>query len=320
MKPVSIAIITNPYSRRNLLLKNKHLRKIAQDTNVPYYEPNTLEAMETLLQTLGSEKTQLLVINGGDGTLTTIITMIRNNNMFVEEPIFALLRGGTTNLIFHDVGLKKSSVRVLRKLFKTLSHEAMSPEHIVTRQVIKLHDGHNTTPHYGFFFGAASIPRIIQATLDKKKPSPIRQAIILMHTIWKIGNRSKKIKNDPILHPNNITYKVAENNKQNASVVFIIATTLKQLLRIKPMETNNYINILMLTYPYQRLWYKLLVLLKDKHIIKQDDIRSYATQNISIAMDAPWCLDGYLFDAQSNNPIRLETSTAVKFLVQCKNE
>ncbi|NCP03944.1 MAG: diacylglycerol kinase, partial [Deltaproteobacteria bacterium] len=46
----------------------------------------------------------LLIINGGDGTVQAVLTLLYTRKIFDQPPLLALLRAGTTSMLARDVG------------------------------------------------------------------------------------------------------------------------------------------------------------------------------------------------------------------------
>lgn len=99
-----IAVIANQRSHRSgggRPAGNVHLK---QDPNLLYAAPDTREEMVDTIQSLVREKIDLLVINGGDGTVRDVMSAAAA--LFgARMPPIGLLPSGKTNALANDLGL-----------------------------------------------------------------------------------------------------------------------------------------------------------------------------------------------------------------------
>jgi diacylglycerol kinase family enzyme len=80
------------------------------------------KAIRSALQELAAGTPDVLVISGGDGTISAVATALRREQLFKSEPILALLRGGSTNLIQSNIGLSGRPIETLKRLLQVCDH------------------------------------------------------------------------------------------------------------------------------------------------------------------------------------------------------
>ena len=163
-----MGILNNPLSGGN----RKGLKEIreaasAAQPEVLQREVQTPEDVTETLADFARQEVNIVVVNGGDGTVQAALTAIFNHHFFETKPTLAVLpSAGTTSMIAGDVGLKGSRMGALQKLFnwvRTNNNRAI----MIQRPVLKVQVPSLKTPIYGMFFGAAVIYQATHFCLQK---------------------------------------------------------------------------------------------------------------------------------------------------------
>ena len=100
-----IGIISNPRSRQNVRGMDAIRSFLETCPQIPHRELNVPAETAPALRQLAEAGTDLLVVNGGDGTVHSVITEMLNGAWTTALPRIAVLPGGMTNLIAADVGM-----------------------------------------------------------------------------------------------------------------------------------------------------------------------------------------------------------------------
>jgi diacylglycerol kinase family enzyme len=114
--------------------------------------PDTAAALDEFMR----NGVGVVAINGGDGTIQTVLTALFHLKPYKKIPLLAVLRAGTDSIIARDIGIHGSRDRGLRKLINWV-HEPGGNDAIVRRPVIRLQSSSRPQPLYGMIFGAAVI-------------------------------------------------------------------------------------------------------------------------------------------------------------------
>ncbi len=157
-RSVRIGMLNNPLSGGN---RNgmQRIRDAASGMRpaVLQHEVQTPSDVAATLADFARKEVNIVVINGGDGTVQAALTAIFHKNLFEIMPVLAVLRSaGTTSMIAGDVGLKGSREIGLKRLLKwarTRDHNAT----LLPRSVLRVQMPPEKKPVYGMFFGAAAI-------------------------------------------------------------------------------------------------------------------------------------------------------------------
>lgn len=223
----SLAVLSNGNSgdRRS----HARVRRVAARHGLPWTESRTPEDLRTILPDFAGRGIDTLVIDGGDGTLDAVLTALRTHAPFAREPELVLLRGGTTNMIHADVGLAGTPWRALERLLaaraagRTLRRKVRAP--------IALRRG-DEPAHYGFFFGAAAIPRAIRRSKgelhSRGVPAALSDGLMLTHSVLRL--LTGRVEADPVLRPDVVSYALDDGPWQMDRAVVVYATSLARLL------------------------------------------------------------------------------------------
>lgn len=305
----SIALISNTKSGRNIRKGLDDVHSVAKEQSIPIYEVDSYASLEKALKVIAKNTPDVLVINGGDGSVDAAISIMRNQKIFKKEPALALLQSGTTNMTHKDLGLKGKPASAFKWLLQHVK-EGVSDKHIVEREPLKISDGVNT--RYGFFFGANAMPRMILLARDqmhtKGLTGPTGQVLMFMKMLGRfiLGD----VKDDVVLHPDDI-----EMNGKKVASVLLIATTLNQLLlSLKPVPEGTGVGIAQVQYPYKGIMGSVCKLLTSKEPISQNGVESKRMEKLSLSLKGSWTLDGELYDAEQGKPLVITTGKPLRFV------
>ena len=174
--PLRLGLISNPKSGRNRQNPQGIKQILGHYPEVHFREATTPSEVAAAVDELASQAINVLAINGGDGTVASVLTTLFNQRPFSRQPMLALLRGGTTNMTAGDVGLKGDNHQSLRKLLARLC-VAPSDIPIVEREVLQVHAAPNQSPTYGMFFGTGAIINGIEYCHDKVLSKGIQSGV-----------------------------------------------------------------------------------------------------------------------------------------------
>jgi len=175
-RPLRVGLITNPGSGRNRRGGHR-LRRVLQDhpTTIHREAQGPAEVAQALAD-LGPQEPDLLVVNGGDGTVQSILTVLFHERPFARLPVLALLRGGTTNMTAGDVGLPGNRIGALRSVLSRSGSPLVTAK-IIQRPILKVAVAGDAQPRYGMFFGAGAIIKGIEYCHAKVHSKGLRDGL-----------------------------------------------------------------------------------------------------------------------------------------------
>jgi hypothetical protein len=149
-------VLSNPLSGGN----RKGLRSIREVlSSYPealHREVHTFADVLSAMADFARREVNLVIVNGGDGTVHGALTALFSNRTFETPPFIAVLRAGTTSMIGGDVGLAGSPRHALRRLLHWVAKREGRPE-LLSRSVMSVRAPLHENPLCGTFLGAGSI-------------------------------------------------------------------------------------------------------------------------------------------------------------------
>ncbi|MEM8798838.1 MAG: acylglycerol kinase family protein [Pseudomonadota bacterium] len=174
-----IAILTNPTStsnKRNLERIRAFTKKVDRIVHVEIGDISEVEQALELIERAGPP--DALLINGGDGTVQAVLSVIFNRHPFPKGvPPLAVLPAGKTNMIAADLGAPKNHLKVAQKLVDLIRSDAFS-ESLVQRNLLAVRFREEQKEAiYAMFAGAASIVSAIHYTRRTVYALPLPKGI-----------------------------------------------------------------------------------------------------------------------------------------------
>jgi hypothetical protein len=232
---IRIGILNNPLSGGN----RKGLKKIreaaaAARPEVLQREVQTPSDVSETLADFARREVNILVVNGGDGTVQAALTAIFHHCFFETKPALAVLpSAGTTSMIAGDVGLKGPRINALQKLFSWANTNSDSAT-VIQRPVLKVRVPSLKAPIYGMFFGSAAIYQATHFCLQKIHTRGVRgeigAGVALARFLWAVILKDRKVVSSVP-----ITIGLDQNEPQKQKYLVVLITTLQRLfLGLRP--------------------------------------------------------------------------------------
>jgi len=169
---LSVGLFTNLRSGKNLLdikrygqnLRLKKLRRIIRDRDygrVYITGENYLEDLEGLVEQFCKDKPDVLAIDGGDGTISTVLSML--DKKLDDIPPVALTGGGTFNVLSKRLGIRKP-YKYLTDIVDESSVEQLTLKSMHLMDV----ENDKAQHHLCFSVGAGAVVKFIEE-VDKRK-------------------------------------------------------------------------------------------------------------------------------------------------------
>lgn len=133
------------------------LREFLQgNPKVPHRVVKNREDVACALEEFAASGIDVLVVSGGDGTVSMVTTELLLAHAGGFDPLLVVLRGGRTNMTASDVGLRGDQVKGLRRVLAYAEAPEGCPVTVLERQAIGISSpGHDM--RCGFFVGAGAI-------------------------------------------------------------------------------------------------------------------------------------------------------------------
>ncbi|HMG48823.1 MAG TPA: diacylglycerol kinase family protein [Allosphingosinicella sp.] len=321
----SVALLSNPKSTGNRSLLPEVRAFCARHRDIFHYEVEDVGQIAEALRTIARVRPQVLVINGGDGTVQAALTEIYHGGHFgVTPPPVAVLPNGKTNLIARDLGAAGDPIEALERVLDLVRTDLVP--HIVSRELIELTRGGGGAgeqrPVLGMFLGGAGLADTILYCRHKIYPLGLPNwaahgLTFLMGLVSVIvGRRSRLLpaKWAPI------KVSVTRSGAMQGKLAFVMVTTLERLLLNSSMTGGGPRAGAMQVLVIERNLFSILVALlaavrgrlglhriRGVHFSRGDEIRIEGSSSSVI-------LDGEMFEANDERPIVLRPTAPVPFL------
>jgi len=158
-----IGLLNNLRAGRNKRRVARIVREIAGARDVLHIATPSAEAVPEALAEMERGGVELLIVNGGDGTLERVLTALLAHGRPAWLPVLAPIRGGRTNMTAADLGAASDSVRGLREVIAA-ARAGRLEERIATRAVLRVAPQRGSDVRCGMFVGAGLLGRAVTWT------------------------------------------------------------------------------------------------------------------------------------------------------------
>jgi diacylglycerol kinase (ATP) len=326
-----IAMLSNPLSGHNRGPgRNTAIAELASREAFDLHETRSPTEIESALLELTEQPPDVLIVNGGDGTVRLVAGALRKATIFETEPILALLQGGSTNMIQKDVGLHGQPIHALRRLLDTVRY-GVPQTCLRSRSPLRVQRQSDKFDEYGFFWSAGVLPRVLRLAQDGyangRARGPAGEAAALLGVLKTLlfGDPAKH----PHLSPEPIDWQsgaaaspaAPPGDAPSASAnekMFALLTTLDRLvLGFSPASgTSTDLKLLSLNYPYRRQDLLSFLLSRGRKISGSDSsfTRMHADEFV-LQVSSNWVLDGEFFEHnESHGPLHISTAMPFRFI------
>ena len=221
-----IGVLVNPYSGGNRNGLEAVRDVICDDPRIYHYDVQTPQDVLTALIDFARNDVNLVVLNGGDGTVQAALTVIFHNRPFEKLPVLTVLQSGTTSMTARDVGVLGSPAKALKKLLRWAQTGAGKPRTIKRPVLSVAAPGHPI--RYGMFFGAAAIYHGIQYFHRKVNSRGLRgevgPGLTILRYLWAVLHKRNGFTTSVPL-----TVKLDQDLAQYFDCLVVLVTSLERL-------------------------------------------------------------------------------------------
>ena len=157
-----IGLLNNMRAGRNRRRAERILREIDGARDVLHVATPSAEAVPEALSAMQRSDVELLIVNGGDGTLERVLTALHAEERPAWSPAIAPIRGGRTNMTAADLGAARDSVRGLNEVISA-ARAGRLEERVVRRSVLRVAPHHGPV-RCGMFAAAGMLGRAVSLT------------------------------------------------------------------------------------------------------------------------------------------------------------
>jgi diacylglycerol kinase (ATP) len=294
------AVLSNPLSggnRKGL----RHIKEVLSSyPQAIHREVLTLEDIRSALADFARREVNLVILNGGDGTVHGVLTALFNSRAFETAPFIAVLRAGTASMIGGDVGLAGSPRRALRRILHWAAKGDGRPETLL-RPVMGIQSPAHEKPLCGMFFGAGTIYEGIRFFHQRINTPGIRGELapavtLLVILLSRLKRQSKLL--------STVTVEASLDGRQPEEktwLMFFVTCLERLFLGLRPFWGNGQgsLHFTAITEHPMAFWRSLPFLLRGRkgpHVRPDNGFFSQEISEGRLAMAGGFTLDGELYE------------------------
>lgn len=313
-----VVMISNPLSTTNSKNLGDIRRVLDGSANVVHYELDGIETIHDAFALFAKANPNLLIINGGDGTIGAALAALLHHNPFSVIPPIAFLPGGKTNMTAADLGFKGNPVKVLKKLL-LLARSGELADKLTTRNLIELDVGDGSPVKVGTFFGTAGIVRGIFWCREHAYSLGLPNSLAHIWAAFKLITSAFGLSRDKDLMVSNVMdISVPGSARIKGRYSVVLATTLNSLiLGLKPFgkEGTGGLKFSAIEAGGKTLFRAVIGLILGRFGRKGIDGVHVRTSNIvRIDGDDPVTLDGEIYHPVKGVPMELRGDRSLTFI------
>lgn len=316
---LKVGVLSNPLSGANRNGLDPVKKVLAGYSHVLHHKVQTPADIQLALTRFAEQQVDILAVNGGDGTVHALLTVLFNRRPFDSLPLLALLSGGTANMLAKDLGLKGSLENAMRSLLDWAYKGDAAPV-VEQRAVLQVQAPGLAEPLFGMFFGAGIIYQGIQFFHDRVKTWRLRVewAHMLIVGCYLLALAAK---NRDVVSPVPISIGLDGKRLQRQNCLLVLISTLEKLiLGLRPYwgcEEGPLRFTAVRAHP-RRMLRTLLGLacgLNSRHPGREHGYLSHNAHEIELDFRGGFALDGELYTpATGCGPVVLKKGGQASFL------
>jgi hypothetical protein len=316
---VRIAVLNNLRVGRSNTEVSRVLSLLRSYPDVLHIETESARALPEALLEIARQNVNLLVVNGGDGTLQYTLTEILSGDDFERIPMIAPLRGGRTNMTALDLGARSSPVKGLRGMLEDARAGRLA-ERIVDRPVLRVETAKSRQLQYGMFFGAGMIHRAIELTHRLFPPGRSQGAfgagLVTGGLILRASMRDRK----GVLAPDKIQILLDGEMVPQGEFYLVIASSLQRLfLRMNPFwgSGRDGVRLSSIASNASRVRSAVPGILRGKpkpFVTPEHGFTSKNSERAELHLDCGFTIDGEIFQPINDEVVTITADRRVTFV------
>ena len=318
-----IGLLSNLSAGRNHHQVGRLLDHIQGESDVVHVETSAAGAVPDALAELARQDVELLVVNGGDGTLAHALGEILGDGAFEGRvPLMAVLRGGRTNMTALDLGTSRDPTRAMSGLIERARSGEIHRD-ISMRPVLRVEYGPHATVRYGMFFGAGVIHRAIELvhrSFPKERQGVFAASTLTATLLARMALLGDSGDSQGVLTPDKVALLVDGVRVDRGESALVMATTLDRLfLRMRPFWGSGAggVRLTSIAADAKGFARSLPAVLAGRASERLDESRGYLSRNadrVHLRMDCGFTVDGELVEPSPDRVVSLSASDRVPFV------
>jgi diacylglycerol kinase (ATP) len=321
-KSLRIGLISNPNSRRNQAELAAIQRIVADRPDILHVITRSVDDISPALGHFSAQGVDVLAINGGDGTTSTIFTALFNDRPFASLPSVILLPGGTTNMNVGDVGLRGKLSTAVHRMTQWLECGCDSSYvQRLSRHILRVQGSTDGLTRYGMALGAGSVIRGIEYFHDKVHTKGIRDdlgpGLVMLRTIWGIARKDAYFSAPTTMR---IEIDAVPDPETREVILFMLSSLERLFLGVHPFwgSESAPLYCTWVQTPARRVLRAFPSLMRGRrnvHVKPENGYFSHNAREVRVWMDGVFALDGEMYHAgRETGPVVVSDAGELQFL------
>ena len=314
-----IALISNPQSTTNKK-KLPVIRKFVEASHsIVHFIMSDIESISGALELFNKAKPDIIIINGGDGTVGAVLAAIFYRDLLDFEPVIAILPGGKTNMTAADYGAAGAPEKILDRIIQ-MGNSGELLHCIERRNLIELDLGNGSEPKVGTFFGAAGIVKGIGWCRKHAYSKGLPMGVAHFWSFLKLTTAALGLSRDKTLMESGpMSMRVKGGGVFNGNYAVVLATTLDKLLfGMKPygVEGVGGLRFSSIEPGGSNVLRAMRTIITGSFGREElDGIHTRRSNEISIEGPDPITLDGEIYKPTPGVPMKLKGDRSLPFVI-----
>jgi hypothetical protein len=313
-----IGLISNPKSQRNRRGLQEIRQILAGAPEIIHVATDASAELDEVLADFAARGLDLLLINGGDGTVQTLLTRLFEKHAFGTPPLLGILPRGTANTTAADVGLRGRTAAALSRVIAA-SRAGSVADHVVQRPILRIENLVSEMPQRGMMLGAGAIPDAVELCNREVYGRGLKGDFGMGVTLAAILLGSVVGRGNGVLRPHDIGVRLDGGSENRTDRLLVLATTLHRLI-LGSTPFWNYdtqpIRYTSIAYPPDHLLRAAPKVLYGwrRRTLCPKVYDSHGARRIALRLDAPFTIDGETFHPLPDQPVVITATEHARFV------
>ena len=314
-----IALLNNLRAGSSGAQVSRMLEYLVHHPEVIHVETDRAGVVPDAIDSIADQEVDLLIVNGGDGTLQYALTEILTNEAFESPPMVSPLCGGRTNMTASDFGCTRDPVKGLATLVESAKAGTIH-ERIVDRPVLRVEFDRGRRVEYGMFFGTGVIHRAISLT-HRVFPTGKSQGAFGAGIVTAILlARAAFSEKDGIIRPDKIQALVDGEALPHGEFTLMMASSLQRLfLKLNPFwgEGKGGVRVTGIAASAERLARAVPGILRGRpraDVRPETGYMSSNAEHLALRFDCGFTVDGEIFPERLDECAEVRADRRITFV------
>jgi diacylglycerol kinase family enzyme len=224
-----IGLLNNLRAGRNARKAARIARELDGARDVLQLATPSAAAVPEALTEMERAGVELLIVNGGDGTLERTLTALLARGRPAWLPAIAPIRGGRTNMMAGELGAARDSVRGLREVIAA-ARTGRLEERVVEYAVQRVTPQRGGAVRCGMFVGVGMLGRAVTWTSHNLPPGRAQESFGIALVTLKLAADVLRRRESPLLRPEKIRIALDGAPLPDEERLIVFFTTIDRLV------------------------------------------------------------------------------------------